>query len=63
MIRTFTAAFAVVVGIVVIWALAGYRGLDLSHSLIGIIHFLGVPGTVAIALLGIHVFKKTSPDN
>lgn len=63
LLALFAGVFLVVAGIVVIWMRAGYGGLDLSHSLIGIVHFLSVPGLLAIALLGIHVFKKTSIDN
>ncbi len=64
LLTLFTGVFVVVGGIVTIWVRAGYGGLDLSNSLlIGIIHFLSVPGMLAIALLGIHVFKKTSTDN
>ena len=59
----FVGVFLVVAGIFVIWMRAGYGGLDLSHSLVGIVHLLSVPGMLAIALLGIHVFKKTSTDN
>jgi glycosyltransferase involved in cell wall biosynthesis len=63
LLALFAGVFAVILGIVVIWVRAGYGGLDLSNSLIAIVHFLSVPGLLAIALLGIHVFKKTSPDN
>ena len=53
---------AVVISIVVVWARSGYGGIDLSSSLIGIIHFLSVPGMLAIALLGIHVYQKTHEE-
>jgi len=63
LLALFASVFLVVAGIVVIWMRAGYGGLDLSHSLLSIVHFLSVPGMLAIALLGIHVFKKTTADN
>jgi len=63
LLALFGCVFLVVASIVVIWMRAGYGGIDLSHSLVGIVHFLSVPGMLAIALLGIHVFKKTSVDN
>jgi glycosyltransferase involved in cell wall biosynthesis len=52
----------VVASIVVVWARSGYGGIDLSNRLIGIIHFLSVPGMLAIALLGIHVYQKTREE-
>ena len=63
LLALFAGVFLVVASIVVLWMKAGYGGLDLSHSLVGIVHFLSVPGMLAIALLGIHVFKKTTADN
>lgn len=63
LLTLFVGVFAVVFGIVLTWVRAGYGGLDLSNNLIALVHFLSVPGLLAIALLGIHVFKKTSLDN
>ena len=63
LLALFAGVLLVVASIVVIWMRAGYGGLDLSNSLLGIVHFLSVPGMLAIALLGIHVFKKTTADN
>ena len=63
LLALFAGVFLVVATIVVIWMRAGYGGLDLTHSLLSIVHFLSVPGMLAIALLGIHIFKKTTADN
>ena len=63
LLALFVGVFLVVASIVVIWMKAGFGGIDLTNSLLGIVHFLSVPGMLAIALLGIHVFKKTTADN
>lgn len=48
------------VGCVVLnWTLNNFANLDLANVLIGGIHFLGLPLMLAIALLGLHVFKKS----
>jgi glycosyltransferase involved in cell wall biosynthesis len=48
------------VGAVVLnWVLNNFANLDLANVLIGGIHFLGLPLMLAIALLGLHVFKKS----
>jgi glycosyltransferase involved in cell wall biosynthesis len=48
------------VGCVVLnWALNNFANLDVANVLIGGIHFLGLPLMLAIALLGLHVFKKS----
>lgn len=62
LLALFGLVFAVVVSIVALWARSGYGGIDLSNRLIGIIHFLSVPGMLAIALLGIHVYQKTREE-
>jgi len=54
-----TAVLAVVAYIVLVWALASFGGIKLINVLLVLMHFLSVPGLVAIGLLGIHVFKKT----
>lgn len=54
------AAEAAVVGFTFFeWTLASFSGLHLLNILLILIHFLIVPGTLAIGLLGIHVFKKS----
>jgi glycosyltransferase involved in cell wall biosynthesis len=48
------------VGCVVLnWVMNNFANLDLANVLIGAIHFLGLPLMLAIALLGLHVFKKS----
>ena len=52
------AVAAVVLYIVLAWISADFGGLRLINILLILVHFLSVPGMLAIALLGIHVFKK-----
>ena len=47
-------------GVVLNWVMNNFANLDLANVLIGGIHFLGLPLMLAIALLGLHVFKKSS---
>jgi glycosyltransferase involved in cell wall biosynthesis len=48
------------VGAVVLnWMMNNFANLDLANVLIGAVHFLGLPLMLAIALLGLHVFKKS----
>lgn len=46
-------------GVILNWFLNNFANLDLANVLIGAIHFLGLPLMLAIALLGLHVFKKS----
>ncbi len=46
-------------GVVLNWVLNNFANLGLANVLIGGIHFLGLPLMLAIALLGLHVFKKS----
>lgn len=46
-------------GVVLNWVLNNFANLDLGNVLFGGIHFLGLPLMLAIALLGLHVFKKS----
>jgi glycosyltransferase involved in cell wall biosynthesis len=46
-------------GVVLNWTLNNFANLDLANVLVGGIHFLGLPLMLAIALLGLHVFKKS----
>jgi glycosyltransferase involved in cell wall biosynthesis len=46
-------------GVVLNWVLNNFANLDLANVLIGGIHFLGLPLMLAIALLGLNVFKKS----
>lgn len=46
-------------GVVLNWVLNNFANLDLANILFGGIHFLGLPLMLAIALLGLHVFKKS----
>lgn len=46
-------------GVVLNWVMNNFANLDLANVLIGGIHFLGLPLMLAIALLGLHVFKKS----
>lgn len=62
LLALFGLVFLVVASITVVWARSGYGGIDLSSRLVGIIHFLSVPGMLAIALLGIHVYQKTHEE-
>jgi hypothetical protein len=51
--------FLLVGGVVLNWFLNNFANLDLANVLTGGIHFLGLPLMLAIALLGLHVFKKS----
>jgi len=51
--------FLLVGSVVLNWSLNNFANLDLANVLIGAIHFLGLPLMLAIALLGLHVFKKS----
>lgn len=54
----------IIVGLIVVrWVLANFSNLNLIHTLLVLIHFLSVPGLLAIGLLGIHVFKKSKSGN
>jgi glycosyltransferase involved in cell wall biosynthesis len=55
----FAAVGAVVAYIFASWMSADFGGLQLINILLILVHFLSVPGLLAIALLGIHVFKKS----
>ncbi len=46
-------------GVVANWVLNNFANLDLANVLIGAIHLLGLPLMLAIALLGLHVYKKS----
>lgn len=48
------------VGVIIVqWWLSDFGGLELMNVLLPMIHALAVPGLLTIALLGIHVFKKS----
>jgi len=51
--------FLLVGGVVLNWFLNNFANLDLANVLIGAIHLLGMPLMLAIALLGVHVFKRS----
>ncbi len=51
--------FLLVGGVVLNWIFNNFANLDLANVLIGGIHFLGLPLMLAIALLGLHIFKKS----
>lgn len=51
---------AVLVGAVIAnWASNNFANLDLAQISFGVIHFLSVPGMLAVGLLALHVFKKS----
>jgi glycosyltransferase involved in cell wall biosynthesis len=60
LLGVFVAEAAVVGFIFLEWILASFSGLNLQRMLLILIHFLTVPGLLAIGLLGVHVFKKSS---
>lgn len=51
--------FLLVGGVVLNWVMNNFANLDLANAIFGGIHFLGLPLMLAIALLGLHVFKKS----
>jgi glycosyltransferase involved in cell wall biosynthesis len=51
--------FLLVGGVVLNWVMNNFANLDLANVIFGGIHFLGLPLMLAIALLGLHVFKKS----
>ena len=51
--------FLLVGGVVLNWVMNNFANLDLANVIFGWIHFLGLPLMLAIALLGLHVFKKS----
>ncbi len=51
--------FLLVGGVVLNWIMNNFANLDLANVIVGGIHFLGLPLMLAIALLGLHVFKKS----
>lgn len=51
--------FLLVGAVVLNWVLHNFANLDLANVLIGGIHLLGLPLMLAIALLGLHVYKKS----
>ena len=59
LLTLFAAVGAVVSYIVFSWVSADFGGIQLINKLLIFVHFLSVPGLLAIALLGIHVFKKS----
>jgi glycosyltransferase involved in cell wall biosynthesis len=58
----FAGVFGVVAFMIIAWASAHFAGLRLINTLLILVHFLSVPGLLAIALLGIHVFKKSDRE-
>jgi glycosyltransferase involved in cell wall biosynthesis len=55
----FLVEAALVSAVVANWALHNFAGLDLAQILLPLIHFLSVPGMLAVGLLALHVFKKS----
>lgn len=52
-----------VVGAIVLnWGLNNFANLNLINVLFPVIHFISVPGLLAIGLLGLHVFKKSAQE-
>ncbi len=49
----------IVLLIILQWIMASFSNINLVNTLIILIHFLSIPGLIAIGLLGIHVFKKS----
>ncbi len=48
-----------VLAILLNWASNNFANLNLTDALFAIIHFVSLPGMLAIGLLGLHVFKKS----
>lgn len=49
---------AVILWIVVVWAMSGFGGLNEIGPLVIWMHFLAVPAMVAFGLLGVHILRK-----
>jgi len=62
LLALFTIEALVVAAIVLNWALHNFANLNLIDSLFPIIHFISVPGLLAVGLLGLHVFKKSEQE-
>lgn len=45
-------------GAVLLWGLAGFRDIHFAHILVGLVHLLGVPVSLALGMLGVHVIKR-----
>lgn len=54
------ACLAVVLVLVLRWAMLGFAGLEESNTLLAIVHFLGTAMMAAVGLLSIHTLKKAA---
>ncbi|MEZ5325002.1 MAG: glycosyltransferase family 2 protein [Verrucomicrobiales bacterium] len=52
------AAVGTLAWLVAIWSGAGFHGISEMQSLLGIVHFLLVAGTLLTGLLGVHLLKQ-----
>ena len=52
----------VVAAIILNWSLNNFVDLNLIDVLLPVIHFISVPGLLAVGLLGLHVFKKSEQE-
>ncbi len=47
-----------VVGAVTFWGIADFRNIHFANVLIGLVHFIAMPISLAIGMLGVHVIKR-----
>ncbi|HSJ02419.1 MAG TPA: glycosyltransferase family 2 protein [Verrucomicrobium sp.] len=48
----------VVLSVFVIWAGSSFAGLNLTHTLMAVVHFLSIPLLLSLGLLGLHTLKR-----
>lgn len=62
LVALFAIEGLVVLAIVVHWGLQNFANLNLIDILFPVIHFISIPGLLAVGLLGLHVFKKSEQE-
>lgn len=54
----FLLVFLITAGSITLWGAAGFRNIHFANILIGLVHFIAMPVSVALGLLGVHVIKR-----
>lgn len=62
LVALFAIEGLVVLAMVLNWASHNFADLNLIDILFPVIHFISVPGLLAVGLLGLHVFKKSEQE-
>jgi glycosyltransferase involved in cell wall biosynthesis len=52
------AIVTMVLSVFVIWAGSSFSGLNLTHTLVAVVHFLSIPLLLSLGMLGLHTLKR-----